>query len=667
MPGKFLVYSILVYIFIAPELVSGTQVAFNITGTVKVTEVVEYEQDPLLIYFATWAERQSQMVDWHYKQLKDAGARKTELSSAFAKLLGIRDFYHQLQNDSQRKMTLIRGWSGNLGEPIALQCRSNEHLDFANKIQIGDIGSFDAKIETRSIKQLVGNKINWKGEKHSYAPELSKKEIYAYALNQSPDNWIDQPLQEIRSNNPSFGESSVDRLKKYLGKSTTVLVSGEIIIPTQLQIESELPPIWINTPDSFVFPWDIYEDPNFKDIHIQTTKSDSDDRPVLSVMLEVEEDVGVQLFDVVIHIYELDVAGQKSKRVTDDEGFHLGGSNNGCFGPGQLAISQTQEFPIMEQLHPHGYSAEILHVLKYGKDIKTKSAETRALVGQWWDDQLSFVRSIYKTKHGYILTYSQDEDETKGITLTKSSSVRYETFNDFGEYYTIDGNGNLQLWDHDGYFRTYSEYTNYITTAKANQDTVTYTIVGEDVIRGIKRGVDVRISRPVTEEELKRIAYEVKSMDKRRFERILIHYWLPNQVIGSGSWAISYFTPMLEIQIQGETSEQYDRRLDRLDDQDESPVTPDDEIVVGIWRDNSPYIYGLRKIVRRGSKYFFIAKFDFDGTSIELEYLMSETTSGQRFDRKKPRANPEWMIINADGDLETWDRDGLVGIDKKTR
>ena len=132
----------LAYIVIAAELASGSQVAVKITGTLKVTEVVEYEQDPLLIYFATWAKRQSQMVDWHYRQLVDAGARKTELSSVFAKLLGIRSFCNLLEKDSQRKMLEIRGWSGNIGEPVALQCRSNEHIDFANNIQIGDLVSY---------------------------------------------------------------------------------------------------------------------------------------------------------------------------------------------------------------------------------------------------------------------------------------------------------------------------------------------------------------------------------------------------------------------------------------------------------------------------------------------------------------------------------------------
>jgi len=69
----------------------------------------------------------------------------------------------------------------------------------------------------------------------------------------------------------------------------------------------------------------------------------------------------------------------------------------------------------------------------------------------------------------------------------------------------------------------------------------------------IKRSVEVRLTRKITDAELREIAEAVKSLDRRRYERTFIEYLLPHMTSGSGAWATTHFNPTLHVRMLSET------------------------------------------------------------------------------------------------------------------
>jgi hypothetical protein len=85
---------------------------------------------------------------------------------------------------------------------------------------------------------------------------------------------------------------------------------------------------------------------------------------------------------------------------------------------------------------------------------------------------------------------------------------------------------------------------------------VTYEIISENTDdpfykRGVKRTIDVRINRKVSEDVLRSIAVRIKNSDRKDYERTFICYFLPGmKADGSHAcWASTHFTPNLVVQI----------------------------------------------------------------------------------------------------------------------
>lgn len=85
---------------------------------------------------------------------------------------------------------------------------------------------------------------------------------------------------------------------------------------------------------------------------------------------------------------------------------------------------------------------------------------------------------------------------------------------------------------------------------------VTYTIIDENTILGVKRSLDLRLNRKVSMEVLKSIAMKLKNLDSNKYERTFIEYYLPGTEIGAGAWATTHFNPKLEVRILSLTVEQ---------------------------------------------------------------------------------------------------------------
>lgn len=184
---------------------------------------------------------------------------------------------------------------------------------------------------------------------------------------------------------------------------------------------------------------------------------------------------------------------------------------------------------------------------------------------------------------------------------------------------------------------------------------VKYSILDSDVLPGIKRTLEIRLNKRVSEETLRALALKLKSGDSRSYERTFIGYYLPDMKVGSGAWATTHFDPELEVRILGLTKEQ-EKTLTK------QPTDPSRE-VLGRWLDERPFVGNMITIFRQAGNLFMENAFA-DGSSGKMEILARPSPFGKRFEDKDPNDFGEYFLIDSDGNLQLWDRDGLISTAK---
>lgn len=89
---------------------------------------------------------------------------------------------------------------------------------------------------------------------------------------------------------------------------------------------------------------------------------------------------------------------------------------------------------------------------------------------------------------------------------------------------------------------------------QANKDTVNqtlpeelpqkpegFTIIQESQLHKIKKSIDIRLQKKISEQELTKIAKYLKASKCRGFERVFMVYYLPDMTPGSGAWATTHY------------------------------------------------------------------------------------------------------------------------------
>lgn len=184
---------------------------------------------------------------------------------------------------------------------------------------------------------------------------------------------------------------------------------------------------------------------------------------------------------------------------------------------------------------------------------------------------------------------------------------------------------------------------------------VTYTVIDANVIPGMKRSLDIRLNRRVSEEVLRSIALELKGKDPKDYERTFISYYLPGQSVGAGGWATTQFNPDLEVLILEPTAEQA-KSLDR------GRNDPSRE-VLGAWLWESPTKVWIN-LYRQGGKLYMEQKHS-DGSSSNLEVVEEVLQSGHRLEERGGSSLGEYFLIDLLGNLQIRDREGLIATAKK--
>ena len=192
--------------------------------------------------------------------------------------------------------------------------------------------------------------------------------------------------------------------------------------------------------------------------------------------------------------------------------------------------------------------------------------------------------------------------------------------------------------------------------AKAIPDDVTYTIIDENIAPGIKRSLDIRLNRKVSEGVLQYIAMKLKNSDPTTYDRTFIGYYLPDMKVNAGYWATTHFNPNLEVRILGLTAEQEEVLK-------QQPADPSRE-VIGSWLDGRPFGGGRITILRKDGKLFLENKYK-DGSVGTAEIVETRSRNGRRFDYKPDRGHGEYYLINSRGELQQLDQDGPFMTAKK--
>ena len=120
-----------------------------------------------------------------------------------------------------------------------------------------------------------------------------------------------------------------------------------------------------------------------------------------------------------------------------------------------------------------------------------------------------------------------------------------------------------------------------------------------------KASLNIQLSRPVSEPEIRQLANQLKKQDGGEHERLFIMYFLPGMDTNATAWATTHFTPELSVQILGQTATQSDALLGR--------AGYDDKHVIGQWIDDQSVM--LRQIhrLRRVSTKFTLVSILADG------------------------------------------------------
>jgi len=187
---------------------------------------------------------------------------------------------------------------------------------------------------------------------------------------------------------------------------------------------------------------------------------------------------------------------------------------------------------------------------------------------------------------------------------------------------------------------------------------ITYTIIEQSTIPGIKRSLVIRLNKEVSEGALISIALALKNSDSNSYERTFISYLLPDMIVNAGCWATTHFDPNLEVRILGFTVDQKEALNHRPND----PY----ELIIGCWLDERMYVGSRITIFQQNGK-LYMANDHKDGSSGVKKLVEKKSPLGRRFedDNMAGSETGDHWLLDSSGNLQLRDNDGLIAIAKK--
>jgi len=189
---------------------------------------------------------------------------------------------------------------------------------------------------------------------------------------------------------------------------------------------------------------------------------------------------------------------------------------------------------------------------------------------------------------------------------------------------------------------------------------ITYTIIDQSTIPGIKRSLVIRLNKEVSEGALRSIALVLKDSDSDSYERTFISYLLPDMIVNAGCWATTHFNPNLKVRILGFTIEQK-RALNQK---------PNDSYgqIIGCWLDERMFVGSRITIFQQGGK-LYMANHHKDGSSGVKKLIEKKSPLGRRFEDENMAVSEtgDHWLLDSNGNLQLRDNEGLIATPKKIK
>jgi hypothetical protein len=186
----------------------------------------------------------------------------------------------------------------------------------------------------------------------------------------------------------------------------------------------------------------------------------------------------------------------------------------------------------------------------------------------------------------------------------------------------------------------------------------TYSVISESEMKDQRHTIEVRLSKKISEQDLRSLAMELKKSEKKSYERTFIMYLLPGMKVGSGAWATTHFNPDLEVHILGLTVSQEQKMA--------QDVKSESRDVVGIWADERPYVGAKLTLFRDKGKVFLETKYA-DGSESLDEMIEAKGSTGTKLVEKGGNEHGEYLVLDRNGNLRAGGGNGIFLTYKKLK
>lgn len=178
------------------------------------------------------------------------------------------------------------------------------------------------------------------------------------------------------------------------------------------------------------------------------------------------------------------------------------------------------------------------------------------------------------------------------------------------------------------------------------------TVIEQNTKLTIKRSLVIMLNKKVTKEVLRTIALKLKQSDPTTYERTFIAYYIKDLGIEDGFWARTDFTPNLDVRVIGFSIEQEKALTTK------APVNTT-RTIVGIWLNDRGSPGHRITIFYKNDSLYLERKFS-DGSSGIEEMIEKALPQGRKLVEVRREGNSfgDYFLINNEGELQYWDKDG---------
>lgn len=175
---------------------------------------------------------------------------------------------------------------------------------------------------------------------------------------------------------------------------------------------------------------------------------------------------------------------------------------------------------------------------------------------------------------------------------------------------------------------------------------LSYDIIEEVPNGTIKSNLRIRIGRKASIEELTAIANKLRN-ERTQYDRLWIFYLLPNMNNPTDVWAISHFTPKLDVEILGTTNEEAKKMNELTENIDGGKI-------ISKWVEETKVRVNLVYYEKNGK--FFMKVIYKDGSSSSEEVIGKQQNQSLRLNIPA-NSHGEYYVINKKKELDFYNKE----------